>query len=157
MHHHGPECHARRLVCCLQVQGLMAHIIKYDFLPYLLNCWPFCNQIYLNGWYIFTSWNVLCKIRLLISRSRTQCRFKTLLHLCILCFLYHLSLGNPARCVDLLLLITKLGITKWACTESSTLTYSITRHTGVRVGWRIFAVQGNKPSFFLVGGGGGGV
>ena len=21
MHHHGPESHARRLVCCLQVQG----------------------------------------------------------------------------------------------------------------------------------------
>ena len=21
MHHHGPECHARRLICCLQVQG----------------------------------------------------------------------------------------------------------------------------------------
>ena len=21
MHHHGPECQARRLVCCLQVQG----------------------------------------------------------------------------------------------------------------------------------------
>ena len=21
MHHHGPECHARSLVCCLQVQG----------------------------------------------------------------------------------------------------------------------------------------
>ena len=21
MHHHGPECYARRLVCCLEVQG----------------------------------------------------------------------------------------------------------------------------------------
>ena len=30
MHHHEPECHARRLVCCLQVQGpLRAHINKY--------------------------------------------------------------------------------------------------------------------------------
>ena len=31
MHHHWPECHARKLVCCLQVQGhTEAHIIKYD-------------------------------------------------------------------------------------------------------------------------------
>ena len=31
MHHHGPECYARRLVGCLQVKvTLRAHIIQYD-------------------------------------------------------------------------------------------------------------------------------
>ena len=51
MHHHGPECHARRLVCCLQVQGHSEgsfHQI-WLFQPYLPNCWSFCNQIYLDG------------------------------------------------------------------------------------------------------------
>ena len=46
MHHQGPECHARRLVCCLQFKvTVRAHVNKYDFLPYLLNWWSFCNQI----------------------------------------------------------------------------------------------------------------
>ena len=47
MHHHGPECLARRLVCCLQVQGHSEGSFNqiWLFLPYLLNCWSFCNQI----------------------------------------------------------------------------------------------------------------
>ena len=47
MQHHEPKCHARRLVCCLQVkghsEGSFAQI--WLFLPYLLNCWSFGNQI----------------------------------------------------------------------------------------------------------------
>ena len=47
MHHHGPECHARRLVCCLQVQGHSGGSYNqvWLFLPYLLYCWSFCNYI----------------------------------------------------------------------------------------------------------------
>ena len=47
MQHHGPKCHARRLVCCLQVQGHSEGSFNqiWLFLPYLLNCWSFCNQI----------------------------------------------------------------------------------------------------------------
>ena len=37
--HDEPECPARRLVCCPQVKvTVRAHVIRYDFLPYLLNC-----------------------------------------------------------------------------------------------------------------------
>ena len=45
--HHGPECHARRLVCCLQVQGHSegSNNQVWLFLPYLLNCLSFCNCI----------------------------------------------------------------------------------------------------------------
>ena len=38
-----------------------AHLIKYDFLPYLLNCWSFGSQMYVIWWYIIVSWSVLCK------------------------------------------------------------------------------------------------
>ena len=45
--HHGPKCHARRLVSCLQVQGHSEGSFDqmWLFLPHLLNCWSFCNQI----------------------------------------------------------------------------------------------------------------
>ena len=45
--HHGPKCLARRLVCCLQVQGHSEGSFDqiWLFLPYVLNCWSFCNQI----------------------------------------------------------------------------------------------------------------
>ena len=49
--------------------------------------------------------------------------------LCILYLLYHCSLGNQSRCADLLLLITKPSTAKWAYTDSSTLSYTITRNT----------------------------
>ena len=47
MHHHGPECYARRLVYCLQVQGHSEDSYNQAclFLPYLLNCWPLFNHI----------------------------------------------------------------------------------------------------------------
>ena len=42
MHHHGLECHARRLVCCLQVQGHSEGSYNHIwlFLPYLLIATP---------------------------------------------------------------------------------------------------------------------
>ena len=47
MHHHRPECHARRLVCCLHVQGQVEGLYNQVWLclPHLLNCWSFWNQI----------------------------------------------------------------------------------------------------------------
>ena len=47
MQHHGRKGQARRLVCCLQVQGHSENSFDqiWLFLPYLLNCWSFCNQI----------------------------------------------------------------------------------------------------------------
>ena len=84
MQHHGPRCHARRLICCLQVQGHSEGSFDHVwlFLPYLPNCWSFCSQISLDG---ATSWaGVFCvKIRLLFSRSRSQWRFKAVLNLCV--------------------------------------------------------------------------
>ena len=49
--------------------------------------------------------------------------------LCFVCLLYHCSLGKQTSCADLLLMIIKPSTTKWAYTDSGTLTYSITRHT----------------------------
>ena len=56
-------------------------------------------------------------------------------------FLYHWSLGNQRRCSDLLFIITKPRTTKWACTDSSTLTYTIIKQTTGGI------LQGNKPFF----------
>ena len=49
MQHHGPKCHARRLVCCLQVQGHSEGSFNqiWLFLPYLLNCWSFWNRFWM--------------------------------------------------------------------------------------------------------------
>ena len=60
--HHGPECLAKRLVCCLQEQGHSEGSCNqiWFFLPYVLNCWSFL-QPDLMGWYIVISWNVFCK------------------------------------------------------------------------------------------------
>ena len=48
-------------------------------------------------------------------------------------FMYLLSsvplVSWQSRCTDLLLVITKPSTTKWAYTDSSTLTYAVTRHT----------------------------
>ena len=47
--HHGPNYHARRLVSCLQGQGHSEGSFNqiWLFLPYLLNCWSFCKQIWM--------------------------------------------------------------------------------------------------------------
>ena len=48
MYHHGLECYAKRLVCCLQL--VQSHSdSSFDqirlFLPYMQNCLTFCKQI----------------------------------------------------------------------------------------------------------------
>ena len=47
MQHHWLKCHARRLICCLQVQGHSEGLFDqiWLFLPYLLNCWSFGNPV----------------------------------------------------------------------------------------------------------------
>ena len=47
MQHHGPKCLARRLICCLKVQGHSEGSFYqiWLFLPYLLNCWSSGNQV----------------------------------------------------------------------------------------------------------------
>ena len=94
-HHHEPECHARKYICCLQVQGhgegsndqiygFFWHIYwtadlftpKFSWMAHhhkLERC-AFCCRCYV----------CVCecvKIRLLFSRSRSQGRIKTLLNL----------------------------------------------------------------------------
>ena len=83
----------------------------------------------------------------LVTKARVSCeKKKRLLHsmkvknftkyLCILYLLYQWSLGNQRRCADLLFIITKPNTTKWAYTDSSTLTYTITSHTMGGILWR---------------------
>ena len=68
--------------------------------------------------------------------------WKRLYIISVFYFLYHWSLGNHARCVDVLWLIIKWSTTKWALlTDSYTVTSSITRHI-------MCGVQGNKPGLF---------
>ena len=126
-------------VCCLQVQGHSegSYNQLWLFLQYPLNCWSLQPDLY--EWYVIISWSVLCKNILLFSRSRSQ--GSKLGSLCVLYLLYHRSLGNQTGCADLLLLITKQSTRKWAYTNSSILTHTITRHaTG-----GYFAAQGDKP------------
>ena len=132
----GPKCHARRLVCYLEVQGHDG--IWFDkiwlFLPYLLNCWSFQflqpNSI---GWYIIISWSVLCKKDIVVFKVRNTVKVQNFIEsLCILYLLYQWSLGSQSRCADLLFIITKPSTTKLAYTDSFTLTYTITRH---KTGW----------------------
>ena len=49
MQHYGSKYQARSLVFCLQVQGHSEGPFDqiWLFLPYLLNCWSFCNQIWM--------------------------------------------------------------------------------------------------------------
>ena len=74
--------------------------------------------------------------------------------LCISYLLYQWSLGNQTRCADLLLIISKPITTKWAYTDSSTLTYTIIRLTvGGEWGvfccaWQHFCVRTGAIRFF---------
>ena len=49
MQHHGPKYHAKRLVSCFRVHGHSEGSFDqiWLFLPNLLNCWSFCNQIWM--------------------------------------------------------------------------------------------------------------
>ena len=87
----------------------------------------------LIGWYIIISWSVLCKNYIVIFKVKITVKIHNFIEsLCIICLLYHWSLGMQRRCADcadLLFIITKPSTTKWGYTDSSTLTYTITRHT----------------------------
>ena len=89
MHHHGPECHARRFLCFLQVQGhgegFYNHICL--FLSYLLKVLTVL-QPNLIGWYIIISWSVLCKIQIVIFKTTEKVQ-NFIDALCILYLLYH--------------------------------------------------------------------
>ena len=99
----------------------------------------------LIGWYIITSWSVLCKNYIVLFKVKVTVSILNYIEsLCILYLLYHWSLGNQRKCADLLFIVTKPTATKWAYADSSTLTYTITRHT-TRGG--VVISQGDKPCF----------
>ena len=51
MQHHKPECHAEKLVYCVQCQGHSKGSYNqiWLFLLYLLNCLSICNQTWSDG------------------------------------------------------------------------------------------------------------
>ena len=95
MHHHGPKCHARKQISCLQVQGHSedSNDQIYDCFWHIY--WT-ADLLHPNlvGWHIIISlrgmlfccrcYVCVCEcveMRLLFSRSRSQGRIKTLLNL----------------------------------------------------------------------------
>ena len=91
----------------------------------------FCSQIQLYGTSLYSGASCVKKW---IVKIKVKVKVKIfIVSLCILYFLYHWSLGNQTRCVDVLFLINKPSTTNWAYTDSNTLTYSVTRNT-TRVG-----------------------
>ena len=101
------------------------------------------------GWYIIISWSVLCNNWIVDFKVMVTVKIQNFIEsLCILYLLYHWSLGNPTRCADVLLLITKPSTAECAYTDSNASTYSVTGHaTQGRVGWGYFAPEDNKPCF----------
>ena len=98
--------------------------------------------------YLIVSWSGLCKNEIVGFKAKVTVKVQNLIDsLCIWYPLYHWCIGNQTRCADLLLLITEPSTTKWAITDSSTLTHSIT--TGPRWRWGYFAAQGDKLFFFF--------
>ena len=61
MQHHGPKCHARRLVNYLQVQGHNEGLFDQIQLSVICAELLICLQPNLIGWYIIISWSALCK------------------------------------------------------------------------------------------------
>ena len=135
MHHHGPECHAKRFLCCFQVQAHKEGSYNqiWLFLPIWLDGCCVKNSSRLRNrrwwWFVFEI-RVTMKVQNFIES------------LCTLYLLCHWSLGNQTRFVDFLL--TKPSTMKWACTYSSTLDYSIARH----IAWDYFAVLGDNACLF---------
>ena len=126
MQHHGPKCHARRLVCFLQVQSqgrpiwsnVTVSTISAKLLIFL--------QSNLIGWFIIISWSALCKNCFL---GQDHCKGSKLCWI----FMYLISSvplisWQPKVCL-FTIIITKPSTTKWAYTDRSTLTCTITRHT----------------------------
>ena len=97
-------------------------------------CWALdLLQPIFFGRYIIISLSVLCKNKIVVFKVKVIVKVQNFIEsLCISYLLYHWSLDNQTRCVDLLFLITKPSTTKWAYTDSSTFTFriiSINRHT----------------------------
>ena len=78
MQQHGPKCPARRLVCCLQVQGHSEGSFDQTWM-----CWTAGLFATRFNWMVHHhKAGVFClKIRLLFSRWRSQWMFKTWLNL----------------------------------------------------------------------------
>ena len=96
MQHHKPECHAEKLVHCVQSQSQRgAYIIKiWSFLLHLLNCWLVCNQTC-----SITSWSVLWEkldycIQCQGRREGSKCRWtfvQMIFSLCVQSCLLNIS------------------------------------------------------------------
>ena len=99
-----------------------AHLIKYDCFYHMHWTTDLFLQPNLIGWYIIISWTDLCKKYIVVFKVKVSVKVQNSIEsLCILYLLFHWSAG-------LLLLTIKPNTTKWACTDSSTLTYSIIWH-----------------------------
>ena len=123
------------------------HLIRYMTVSTIYAELLIFLQSNLIGWYIIISLSVLCKNYIVVFKVKTTVQVQNFMEfLCILFHLYHWSRGNQ-RCTDILFIITNPSRTKWAYTDSSTLT--CTRSLGRQWGG-YFAVQGDKPCFLLV-------
>ena len=109
---------------------LRACIIRYDC-AYHIYWTADLSGTKFNGWYITVSWSVfLCKNLIVVFKTKVTVKVQNFIEsLFTLYLLHYWPLGNQTRCADILLLVTKPSTTKWAYTDSSTLTYSITGHT----------------------------
>ena len=148
MHHHGPECRARRLFFCLRSRGHSQGSYNqiWLFLPYLQTADLFATKFkwmvhyhklecLYKGWIIFKV-KISIKVQNLIES------------LCILYLLYHWSLGNETRCADSLLLKTKPSTSGHILTVALWLTGSLDIQRGLFCRTRrqtLFLI-----SFFLV-------
>ena len=105
------------------------------------------------GWCNIMSWSVLCKNYSCFQGQGHSEGWKV-----YWIFIYVISsvplISWQSRCTDFLLIITEQSTTKWAYTDSSTLTYTITRDTKwVGVGctrlscslWRLLSCHINVP------------
>ena len=115
----------------------------------------------LSSWYVVNTKHFLFKLNIVMHRYESECHAKRLI-----CYFQgqghcksssdqNMTIFTVSFEVLILLLpnlvwlytiiITKAITTKWAYTDSSTLTYTIIRHT---TGRGVFAAQGDKPFFF---------
>ena len=129
---------ARVRVTCKQI-GLLSSrsqsqwglIIKHDCFSHInWTSQPFL-QSDLIRWYFVIFWSVLCQHWIVLFKVRVKVLI-FIASLLVFCFLYHWSLGNQTRCVDVLLIINKTKHIKvgiYTNTDSNTVTYSITLHT----------------------------
>ena len=114
--------------CCLKGQGhIEAHIIRYD--GFYHSCWNADLFVTTFNWMVHHHKLECCvKCGFLFSRSRLQWRFKTSKNPCVSYLFCTTDFLTTKLCllIYLLLLIIKPSTTKWAYTDSCTLTYNIT-------------------------------